>query len=64
MRLLFIKLQTSITPCRIQKNLFDSIFYAERAFFDEYIDRPKLTEQKKHLSIYTPPPPHYSGSEQ
>ena len=30
--------------------------------YDEYIDRPKLTEQKNHLRIYFLPP--QEGSEQ
>ena len=33
--------------------------------YDEYIDRPKLTEQKKNPVEYiVPPPPPQEGSEQ
>ena len=31
--------------------------------YDEYIDRPKLTEQKKPVEYIVPPPPQ-EGSEQ
>ena len=31
--------------------------------YDEYIDRPKLTEQKKPIWVYSSPPPQ-EGSEQ
>ena len=32
--------------------------------YDEYIDRPKLTEQKKNTVEYIVPPPPQEGSEQ
>ena len=32
--------------------------------FDEYIDRPKLTEQKNPFEYIVPPPPPHEGSEQ
>ena len=32
--------------------------------YDEYIDRPKLTEQKNPFEYIVPPPPPQEGSEQ
>ena len=33
-------------------------------FYNEYIDRPKLTEQKNPFEYIVPPPPPQVGSEQ
>ena len=42
-----------------QKNLFNSILYASQpvsTLYDEYIDRPKLTEQKNPFEYIVPAP--------
>ena len=63
------KFQSSITPQKneFQKNLFNfefSFLMIPFTFlYDEYIDRPKLTEQKNPFDFIVSPPPQV-GSEQ